>query len=182
MPHFTMLYHAAMAGRSSLRAAVIQHTRSRAASFSVITGPDWHTPAQVTRSSPPHQEKTSTNSSLAQSDDADRSLSAVDTSSLRHPHRLCDQLSIPEKVGSGLSKRPPYSRVQRCRQLHAAITHSGGSRPWSVHHTATFTPVGWPEGVSPSGSHRVKWAAGEVPAVRVLFRRPLPEPAERVSP
>jgi hypothetical protein len=121
MPHFTTLYHAAMAGRSSLLAAVIRHTRSRAASFSVITGPDWHTPAQVTRSSP-DQEKTSANSSLAQSDDADRSLSAVDLSSLRHPHRLCRPAQHSGKVGSGLSKRPPYSGVQRCRQLHAAIT------------------------------------------------------------
>jgi hypothetical protein len=51
-----MLYYAAMAGRSSLLAAVIRHTRS-AAAFSVVTGPGWHTPAQVTRSSPPHQEK-----------------------------------------------------------------------------------------------------------------------------
>ena len=52
-----MLYYAAMAGRSSLLAAVIRHTRSGAASFSVVTGPGWHTPAQVTRSSPPHQQK-----------------------------------------------------------------------------------------------------------------------------
>jgi hypothetical protein len=135
-----MLYHAAMAGRSSL-AAVIRHTPSGAASFSVITGPGWHTPAQVTRSSPPHQEKTSANFSLAQSDDADRSLSAVDRSSLRHPSSsLSTSSAFRKKGGSGLSKRSPYSGVQRCRQLQAAITHSGGSRPWSVPPSAPSTP------------------------------------------
>jgi hypothetical protein len=30
-----------------------------------------------------------------------------------------------------LSKRQPYSGVQRCHQHHARTTHSGGSRPWS---------------------------------------------------
>ena len=142
MPHFTMFYHAAMAGRSSLLAAVIRHTRSRAASFSVITGPDWHTPAQMTRSSPPHQEKTSAHSSLAQSDDADRSLSAVDRSSLRHlPLSLSTSSALSEKVGSGLSKRPPYSGVQRCRQLHAAITHAGEKSSMASPTTAHLSPV-----------------------------------------
>ena len=51
------LDHAAIANRSSLFAAVIRHTRSSVTSFSQITRPNWHTPAQATRSSPPHQEK-----------------------------------------------------------------------------------------------------------------------------
>jgi hypothetical protein len=109
--------------------------------FSVITGPDWHTPALVTRSSPPRQEKTSVNSSLAQFDDADRSLSAVDTSSLRHPlSSLSTSSAFRKKLDQGLSKRSPYSGVQRCRQLHAAITHSGESRPWSVPPQRNFHP------------------------------------------
>jgi hypothetical protein len=141
MPHFTMLYHAAMADRSSLLAAVIRHTPSGAASFSVITGPGWHTPAQVTRSSPPHQEKTSANFSWAQSDDADRSLSAVNRSSLRHP---------PSSLSTSSAFRKKLD--QRCRKDHRIPEFSGvvsftlpSPTPAEVihgqsHHSATSTP------------------------------------------
>jgi hypothetical protein len=139
--HFTMLHHAAMAGRSSLLAAVIRHTRSRAVSFSVIIGPDWHAPTQVTRSSPPDQEKTSANSSLAQSDDADRSLSAVDRSSLRHP---------PSSLSTSSAFRKKSD--QSCRKDHRIPEFSGvisstlpSSTPAEVvhgqsHHSAPSTP------------------------------------------
>jgi hypothetical protein len=60
---------------------------------------------------------------------------------LRHPpSSLSTSSALSEKVGSGLSKRPPYSRVQQWRQLHAATTHSGESRPWSVPPQRTFHP------------------------------------------
>jgi hypothetical protein len=77
--------------------------------------------------------------------------------------------------------------IRACRSVTAAQGGEVNPYPTFLTHDAfalgkPVFPVGWPEGVSPSGSHRVKWAAGEVPAVRVLFCRPLPEPAERVSP
>jgi hypothetical protein len=69
---------------------------------------------------------------LTQSNDADRPPSAAYTAILASsPILFVDQLSIPEKDGSLLSKRHPYSGVQRCPQRHAPTTNSSGSRPWS---------------------------------------------------
>ena len=66
---------------------------------------------------------------MAQSDDADRPPSAVDTLPASSPICFIDQLSIPEKDGSGLSKRQPCvyrsSAVSSAQALptHAASAH-----------------------------------------------------------
>jgi hypothetical protein len=109
---------------------------------------------------------------VAQADDADRPPSAPDTPSSRHPPPLCRPAQHFEKDGSVLSKRPPYSGVQRCPQHHARTTSSGGSRPWSLPPQRNCYPG--PVLAPPPLTHRLDRPAIPTPALP-------PAPHQRVS-
>jgi hypothetical protein len=139
----------------------------------VITGPDGRAPAQVITSSPPTQtEDICKLIVVAQSDDADRPLSAVDTPSSRHPHPFVDQFSIPEKMDQGCRKDnriPEFSGV-----ISASAPH-----PRRI--SASQTPCGpvLQHARQPSRRHRIRPQPGRW---TYLASPPAPAPSQFQRP
>jgi hypothetical protein len=132
----------------------------------VITGPDGRAPAQVITSSPPTQtEDICKLIVVAQSDDADRPLSAVDTPSSRHPHPFLSTSSAFRKRWIRVVEKTTVYRSSAVSSAQALPTHAASARRKRPAGPCSNTP----------GNHLGGTKSGPSPAGGpTLHHRPLP--------
>jgi len=142
-------HHAPMTGRSSLLAAVIPiPTVGRR---SVMTGPDGHAPAQVTTSSPTtHTENICKIIVVAQSDGADRPLSARTRRPRVIPILFVDQLSISGKRWIRVVEKTTVYWSSAVSSAQAFPTHAVSARHQRPADPCPNTPR------QPSRRHRIQ--------------------------